>query len=789
MAAAYFICGRARRIKSNYSTGVSIIPTDEVLISSNGASGAYGSFDHDRFGTGPFAIYLAVSFLTFGRSLMGDWSGRYIGNGADPSQFMWYLRWWPYAIGHRLNPFLPRIIWPPSGVNIAWSASIPLPSIFAYPLTVTFGIVPTFNLLCLLCPAFAGWAAFMVCRFVSRSYWPSVLGGFVFAFSPHMLGKTFGNLNDALVFPVPLALYLALLWIARRIRPRTFVLLLSALLIVQFLCFTETFATMSLFGGLAWLIAIAMYQGEQRRRLVAMSGPLAMSFALALVILSPYLVFLFAHGLRTAEIMSADAFSIDPINFVVPSPLNELGRIPWFSNISTSYMGGLMESGGYLSPPLIIIAVLFTIRYWRETRGRLMIDLLIVVLMLALGPRLHILGRITKIILPWAPFTFMPLIQKALPARFMLYAFLDLALITSLWLSNLNARSSARFVIAAVTVVFLLPNLSAAYWTVETGIPKFFETGLYTQYISPGENVIILPYGINGDAMLWQATSNMYFNMVQGWTGFPLVPAEFENWPIMDALLPNVDIPGIGSQLKAFLAEYNVRGVIVAQDCYCTWQYLPRRFAPRTWTRARISEHDADLWKHCFDSMGVTPIEAGGVMLYRTPAQWLASQDRANVIELKSSEEDQRFPIILKAAADYVQSHSPIQLSPVHAVEANVLPSNWISQDMLYPDPETAPLQSNIILSATDSANIAVGLVAPYQSVRSIVAKYGTLASSVSYLSMDVPHVIVKNPGATTAPLLLIMKFGRKSLLEQAARLDPFQPEEPTRSEDPLITN
>jgi hypothetical protein len=743
---------------------------------SNGGPGARGSPDHDRFGAGPSLIYLAVSVLTFGRSLIGDWSGRYIGNGADPSQFMWYLRWWPYAITHRLNPFLPRIIWPPSGVNIGWSASIPLPSIIAYPLTATLGVVPAFNLLCLLCPALAGWAAFMVCRLVSRSYWPSILGGFIFAFSPHMLGKTFGNLNDAMVFPVPLALYLALLWIGERIRSRTFVLLLSALLIIEFLCFIETFATMSLFGGLALLVAIAMYQGEQRRRLLAMIGPVALSFGIALAVLSPYLMFIFAHGMRSAEIMSADAFSIDPINFFIPSQLNELGRIPWFSHLSTSYIGGLMESGGYLSPPLIIITILFAARYWHETRCRLMVDLLIIMLMLSLGPRLHILDRTTRIVLPWAPFTFMPLIQKALPARFMLYAFLDLALMASIWLSSLDARALAKTAIGVVAVLFLLPNLSATYWTVETSMPTFFSTELYKSYLSPGETVIIIPYSITGDSMLWQAASNMYFNMVQGWTGFPLVPAQFENWPIMDALLANVDIPGFGTQLKAFLAEYNISAVIVAQDCDCTWQYLPRRFAPRTWSRASISEHDSDLWKQWFTSLGVPPIQVGGVMLYRTPAQWLASKDRVDVIDLKSAEEDRRFPAILKAAANYVRSHDPADLSPVHAAEANVLPSNWISQDFLYPDPETAPLQSNIVLSAADSANIAVGVVAPYQAVKPIVAKYGTLASSVSYLSMDVPHVVVKNPAAITAPLLMIMNFDRKSLLEEAAKLDSAQP-------------
>ncbi|HTT75039.1 MAG TPA: hypothetical protein VMF50_03575 [Candidatus Binataceae bacterium] len=751
-------------------------PGSEASITDNRVPGSNGGADYDRLGAAPFLIYLAVSVLTFGRSLIGDWSGRYIGSGADPSQFMWYLRWWPYAIAHHLNPFHPRIIWPPSGVNIAWSASIPLPSLLAYPLTAKFGLVATFNLLCLLCPALAGWAAFMVCRLVSRSYWPSILGGFIFAFSAHMLGKTYGNLNDALVFPVPLALYLAILWFGRRIRSPAFVVLLSLLLVTEFLCFIETFATMSLFGGLALLIAIAMYEGDERRRLLQMIGPLALSFAITLAVLTPYLIFLFAHRTRSAEIMSANAFSIDPINFFIPSPLNELGRIPWFSHISTLYSGGLMESGGYLSPPLIIIAILFALSNWHETRYHLMVDLLAIILVLSLGPRLHLLDWNTRISLLWAPFTYLPFIQKALPARFMLYAFLDLAMMASLWLSSLDARPLAKTAIAGLTILFLLPNLSATYWTVETGIPEFFSGGLYKRYLSPRENVIILPYGMNGDTMLWQAASNMYFNMVQGWTGFPMAPMEFENWPIMDALLQNADIPGVGSQLKDFLTAYGVKAVIVAQDCNCTWQYLPWRFAPRTWSRAPISGHDSILWHQWLTSLGVTPVQEGGVLLYRTPAQWLATKNRVNVIDLKSAEEDQRLPVILKAAALYVQDgYDPADLSPLHAAEANLLPSGWISQDMLFSDPGTSPLQSDILLTAIDKVHIAVGVVAPYTVLKPLVAEYGALASNVSYLSMDVPRVIEKDPASATEPLLLILTFDRKSLIEEAAKLESRQ--------------
>ncbi|MBF6560984.1 MAG: hypothetical protein IVW56_11890 [Candidatus Binataceae bacterium] len=731
----------------------------------------------DPLGAGAFLIYLAVSVLTLGRSLIAQPAARYIGNGVDPSQFMWYLRWWPYAIAHGLNPFLPRIIWPPGGVNIAWAASIPLPSILAYPLTATIGIVPTFNLLCLICPALAGWAAFLVCRLVSRSYWPSLLGGFIFGFSAHMLGKSFGNLNDAIVFPVPLALYLAILWYVERIATRTFVLLLSALLIIQFLCFIETFATMSLFGGLALMLALGLYEGDERKRLVAMIAPLAMSYAFAIIVISPYIYFLFAHRMRSAEIMPAYAYSIDPVNFLIPSPLNELGRISMFVHLSSFYVGGLMESGGYLGPALIVIAVLFARRYWREKRGRLMVDLLILMLVFAMGPRLHVLDDITQVALPWAPFVALPFIQKALPARFMLYATLDLAIMAALWLSTLDARPIAKVTIAAFTVFLSLPNLSANYWTVETGIPQFFLAGLYRRYLTPGENVIIIPYGVNGDAMLWQATANMYFKMVQGWTGFPEAPAEFENWPIMDALLRNVEIPDFGIQLKAFLAAYHISTVIVVQGGMCTWQYLPTRFAPRTWSRAPISEHDSMLWTRWLATLGVTPIRVGGVMLYRTPAQILASHDHPDVIALKASEEMQRFPVILKAAARYLDEGRDLNdLSPMHAMELHLLPPDWISQDVLYPNPESAPLLSNLLVGSADNGKIAVGVVAPYQALVPVLAKYGASASAVTYLSMDTPHVVVKDPAATSEPLLMIVTFDRKSLLAEAANIDARQP-------------
>src|ERR1700730_18599893 len=74
-------------------------------------------------------IYLAISLLFFGTSLMGHFADRFIGRGADPPTQIWALAWWPHAIANHLNPFITRLLWPPTGYNLVWATSIPGPSL------------------------------------------------------------------------------------------------------------------------------------------------------------------------------------------------------------------------------------------------------------------------------------------------------------------------------------------------------------------------------------------------------------------------------------------------------------------------------------------------------------------------------------------------------------------------------------------------------------------------------------------------------------------------------------
>src|SRR6266566_4031347 len=109
-----------------------------------------------------FLLYLAFSLLLFGRGLSGRLTTACIGLKSDPIMFMWYLRWWRYALEHRVNPFLTDLIWAPPGFNLAWSTFIPLPAWIVMPLGRVFGETAAYNVLCLIALPLAAAAAFLL---------------------------------------------------------------------------------------------------------------------------------------------------------------------------------------------------------------------------------------------------------------------------------------------------------------------------------------------------------------------------------------------------------------------------------------------------------------------------------------------------------------------------------------------------------------------------------------------------------------------------------------------------
>src|SRR5712671_1717163 len=182
---------------------------------------------------GAFAAYACASCFYFGYPVVRHPGRDLIGTGVDVDLFTWMLGWWPHAILHWQNPIVTHAIWAPQGVNLAWTTSVPGLALLVAPVTLIAGPVVAYNLLAVALPALAAWTAFLLCRYLTRSFWPSLAGGYLFGFSSYELGQTEGHLHLTSIFLLPLVVLVLLRFLDGSLSRRRTVVWLGLLLALQ----------------------------------------------------------------------------------------------------------------------------------------------------------------------------------------------------------------------------------------------------------------------------------------------------------------------------------------------------------------------------------------------------------------------------------------------------------------------------------------------------------------------------------------------------------------------------
>ena len=645
-----------------------------------------------------FMLYAAISFCFVAYALHGNFSGRYLGTSADPPQSLWFLAWSHYALSHHLNPFEPHVVWAPHGTNLAWSTCFPLAALFAYPLIHFFGIVATYNLLCALSLALAGWAAFLLCHYARGWFWPAFLGGCVFGFSPLMLTHLRAHLMMLLIFPVPLGAYLVARRFAGQISARKFIGLFALTLAAQFWLFVEVFATATVFGALLFGLLLLWFQDEPRRRLVAILPSVFFAYLTAFILAAPYLYAMLAVGYRPG--LQNLPISADLLNFLVPTPVNTVGTYRWLGPISFPFTS--FESGAFVGPVLILVSASFLIRYPNRPVAKALVAFVALVCLASVGPIVRVWGRVVAPG-PWLLVLPLPLIRNALPGRFMMYAFLALGVILSLWLSLATVSRFERVLAAVLVALLLWPNQYPEFWSTAQNTPLFFRPSMISHWLPEGQTALVLPFGERGNSMLWQAEANFYFQMAGGYTG--LVPAEYLRWPAAVAFLDNADMPDGEFQLKAFLAQHDVDVVIVEAS-------------------------EEGRWSNLLSTLGVAPKEIGGIFLYRLSPEELNPYKTVTTSELRDRFYTGQLRALLEGATRYIGAgHSLAELTPARVAELGLLPAGWINE---YIGPRT---NSGLWLGGSGSeVEVGVGLFGSDQnSGRPIFEQVGKCAEHICF--------------------------------------------------------
>jgi hypothetical protein len=488
-------------------------------------------------------LYLLLSLLFFGT--LGDYSQMYFGYGIDPIQFIWFLNWWPWAIAHGLNPFISYYVWYPHGFNLAWATSVPLAALLMWPVTWLSSAIVSYNVLSLVAPALSAWTAFLVARYLTRDAFASFIGGYLFGFSSYEFGEIIAHLNLDMIFIVPLLVLLVLLRIKGDLSRPKFVGALALAMLVQLGLSSEVLATTCFFGAITWAIFLAFATREERRQLWTVAREIVLATVIMAVVAAPFLYFVMQNRADVPpQLHDPEVYSHDPLNYLLPSEVVPGRTLIWASIVRLHSHGDNGAFDAYLGLPLILILIL----QLRELRPRpylkpLLLSLLVIVI-LSLGPVLHVAGVATGLWLPWRLILRIPLISQAL------------------WLTA--ARSGRervwRYTLAGLACLCLLPDPGfLRHWT-PLPLEPFFEPQNIATSLEKNANVIILPY--LGPGLIWQWQSGMYFTQSGGYVGFT-PQSESLTWPVLGNLYTNTGGQHFENDLSGFCMAHRVSAILI----------------------------------------------------------------------------------------------------------------------------------------------------------------------------------------------------------------------------------
>jgi hypothetical protein len=499
------------------------------------------------------ALYLVLALALIGRAALGAPAGGpgsgTLGTGPDVQIFLWGLHWWPHALGHGLDPLLSSRVWPPTGGAVLWTTTVPLLSVLATPLTVAVGSLAAWNVLVVLAPAFAAWAAWLLCAELGANPLGAVFGGALFGFGSFVLCEDIAHLQLSACLLLPIAVWVAVRGVRGGASSVSLAVSSAIIVVAQFLIFPELLVTLGLMAVIGLVLALALDR-EERAPLLHTARAMTAGAVVGAVLITPLVIEMLTHVPRSSS--GAVGWPVDVLNLVVPTVRGAVGGSS-LTGISSRFPGNSAEQTGYLGLPLLLVILAWGWRERRRPRARLMLALLGVALLLAFGSSLTVDGART-IWLPWAALARLPFLRDALPARMMVYVWLCAAVITARWLSDARVGGAVRALAAVLIAVSLLP----AAWPFQPAPPA--ARSATVRHALHGQRVLSLPFfDVRDRGLLVQERDGFRFALIDSW--LQLRPHAWAP-ALPGTSLTEIALTGLhGRAAKRFVAELRAAGI------------------------------------------------------------------------------------------------------------------------------------------------------------------------------------------------------------------------------------
>lgn len=545
----------------------------------------------------PLLIFVAISSIYFGGGVLNHMTTMRFGSSNDSLSFIWGISWWLHALHHGLNPFFTSDVWFPYRYNLTQQNVIMFGNfLLISPIAYLFGPVVAYNITEIYASALAAWTAFILCRYMTQTFWPSVFGGYFFGYSSYMIGHALGHPILITVFPIPLIVLCCIKLYRKEISTRMFLIFFTILLSFQLITSLETITVFVAFGNIAALLSMWLFKMDKTLGWRWLKNIILGQILTGLVV-SPYLYLFFSTPLPPNAFPDALFASSDLLSFIIPSFLM-LVQNHWTFNISQQFFGhDPSDWNAYIGVPLLILFFLFAKEFWKYPFGKLLVGLTLFISVASLGYELYVAGQ-PWFPLPWHFLLNIPLWKHALPTRFGVFTSLALAIVVAYWLTYSQRSLQVKALMLSASILFLMPTFDRSQlpWANSMTVPAFISQNQYQRWLNPQDVVVILPYADQGPAMNWQMQSHFYFKMAGGYLGSQ--PPSFANDP-------TVSLFQTFSQTSNLNLGKNIENVNNLEE------FLVNHHVSAIWVA-----NNFDTWANFFAHLGLKPIHQGDIDVY-----------------------------------------------------------------------------------------------------------------------------------------------------------------------------
>ena len=336
------------------------------------------------------ALLAACVYFGFFTLLTWPWITRFntsfYADSGDGLQNVWNIWWINKAVTHlHQSPWHTTFLHYPAGTTLIAQTLNPFNGFVAIPLLRVLSLVQTYNTIVIFSFVFGGVTSFWLCKFATKKFVPSVIGGFIFTFSSYHLAHARGHLQLVSLEWIPL---FVLLWWMLLVRPRLRLAAGAAVVLLLVLLCDYYYFLYCLAAAALVLVYLAYRRDIPAWRSRATYGPFLFFGLLAVILCVPLPLALLRSNGRDKFLGGHNAriFSTDLLSPIIDGGLWRFGsytRGYWHHVVANT-----SESTVYLGISvltLVVIALVKRTSLHRDTTFWLVFSLIFFVF--SLGPR------------------------------------------------------------------------------------------------------------------------------------------------------------------------------------------------------------------------------------------------------------------------------------------------------------------------------------------------------------------------------------------------------------------